>query len=452
MEQMTIGMIAEYTKANLSPDLKADQIVTHISNDSRTQGKDWVYLALIGERLDGHDFVAQALENGAVAAIVQKDCGPKSLIVKDSYRALKDIAMHYKERFPIPYVAVTGSSGKTTTKDMIYYALSASKRTLRSIGNLNSEIGLPMTILNLQAEHECAVVEMGMYNLGEVDYLAEIVKPHIGVITNVGIAHLMNLKTRENILKAKLEIANYMNTSDMLLINGDNDMLQTVRQDQVLPKLYTFGLTQNNDIYPIAQTSENNKTQVDAMVLGERISFEIPTIGAHNVSNALSALGVCKLLGHDLQAAARALAGYAPSRYRMEKSEVGEKLVINDCYNANPDSMRASISTLNYVEAKRKVSIVADMLELGEASWSFHREIGALLAETVDVVVAIGKDARAYIEGAKQKGMSEEQLHYFENNPQAIQEINAILKDGDAVLVKGSRGMRLEEVADAIRA
>lgn len=450
MENITLKDIAMYTQATYEAGMDLSQKVKLISNDSRTQDQDWVYLALVGERLDGHDYVKEAMENGAIAVIAQRPGLKNSLLTKDTYQALKDIAIGYKNRYQVPYIAVTGSSGKTTTKDMMYYALNESEKTLRNMGNLNSEIGLPMTLLNLDDSYECAVLEMGMYNLGEIDYLAEIVKPHIGVITNVGIAHLMNLKTRENILKAKMEIANYMSQKDFLLINGDNDLLQTVDKKSIQPRVYTFGMDSQNDIYVLEDKSENNKTFVKASILGEIVEFEIPTIGQHNIYNALSAMGVCKLLGLDLKTSAEGLKKYQPSKYRMEKSEVGGKLVINDCYNANPYSMKASISTLDQVAAKRKVAVLADMLELGEESDKYHFEIGELLTNYVDVIIAIGDQAANYIDGAKSAGFSPDNMYHFKNNEEAIREINSILLEGDAIIIKGSRGMKLEEVADSI--
>ncbi len=450
MENITLRDLAEFCQAKPSDNLDLSQQVDLVSNDSRTENKNWVYLALEGERLDGHDFSDQALSNGAIAVIAQKSGGNKNLLVDNTYMAIKSIAMAYKNRYKIPYIAVTGSSGKTTTKDMIYYAVNKSKKTLRNLGNLNSEIGLPLTVLNLDSTYECAILEMGMYNLGEIAYLAEIVKPNIGVITNVGIAHLMNLKTRENILKAKLEIASYMTEKDFLLINGDNDMLQKITKDSMRPKVYTFGMDKKNDIFAINYKIDNNKTFVSASVLGQKIEFVIPTIGEHNIYNALSAMGVCKLLGLDMQSSAQGLSEYKPSRYRMEKSEINKKLIINDCYNANPYSMKASISTMDMVTAGRRVAVVADMLELGEESDRYHFEIGQLLSEYVDVIIAIGEKAKCYISGAKSKGFKAENMYYFKTNEEAAKEINSILQEGDAVIIKGSRGMKLEEVADSI--
>ncbi|MDO4711088.1 MAG: UDP-N-acetylmuramoyl-tripeptide--D-alanyl-D-alanine ligase [Peptostreptococcaceae bacterium] len=450
MENITVADLMSFTRGTLMGSIDPQKKISFISNDSRSQGEDWVYLALKGERLDGHDFIEDAAKNGAILAIAERGSKENCILVKNSYRALKDIASGYKARYDIPVVAVTGSSGKTTTKDMTFFALNECRPTLRNIGNLNSEIGLPMTVLNLDRDHRIGLFEMGMYHLGEIDYLAEIVKPHVGVITNVGTAHIMNLKTRDNILKAKLEIANYMGEEDFLLINGDNDKLSEIDPDKMRPRVITFGLDKKNDIHPLRYAVKDGNTEIFASVLGEEIDLVIPTVGEHNICNALSAMGVCKVLGLDLQKAASGLKKYQPSKYRMEKSEVGGKVLINDSYNANPDSMRAAISTLDHIHAKRKVAILADMLELGEGSLRYHREIGAYVAGYADLLIAIGNEAKYIGEGARESGMKDEAIRYFQTNEEAKHAINAILHEGDVVILKGSRGMKLEEVADSI--
>lgn len=449
MENVLLRDIVSYTRGSISENVDGSQKISFIANDSRRQGENWVYLAIRGERLDGHDFVIDAYQNGAVASIVEKPT-ERGIVVENTYQALKDIAIGYKSRFEIPFVAVTGSSGKTTTKDMIYYALSATQNTLRNEGNLNSEIGLPMTLLNLEQSHECAVLEMGMYHLGEIDYLADIVRPHIGVITNVGTAHIVHLKTRENIRKAKLEIANYMQAGDFLLLNGDNDMLAALDFDELKPQVITFGLSRSNDIYPIEYTFLRDSTRGRAKVLDEEVDFEIPTLGEHNILNALSALGVCKLLSLNLRASAEGLAQYQPSRHRMEKREIGDKLIIDDSYNANPDSMRAALSTLDYAQGGRKVAVLADMLELGENSAQYHFDVGVFAANRLDLLIGIGEMAKEILRGAESAGFRQEAMVHFENNEAANAVINRLLNKGDTILLKGSRGMKLEEVADSI--
>ena len=450
MRNITIGDILKMTGAEASFEIDENARVCNISNDSRDIKEDTIYAAIVGERLDGHDFARAALENGAIAAIVEKRVTEKDILVKDTRRALKDIAMGYRSRFDIPFLAVTGSSGKTTTKDMLYFAVSESRKTLRNLGNLNSEIGLPMTVFNLDESHECAVLEMGMYVQGEIDYLAEIVKPHFAIITNVGVAHIQSAGSRENILKAKMEIANYMTQSDVLLINGDNDMLQTVDTGAMKPSVYKYGLEEHNDIRLISYETTESGMKIRADILGKITEYEIPTLGIHNIYNSLSVMGLCSLMGLDMKKSAEGIRKYQPSKYRMEIKSVSGKTLIEDFYNANPDSLRASIETFRQMQGERKVAVLADMLELGAISENEHMNAGIQASEIFDVIICIGSDAKYIGKGAIENGFDKGRVYYFANNEEAVSEINSILRPGDAVLMKGSRGMKLEEVAESI--
>lgn len=450
MRNITIGDILKMTGAEASFEIDENARVCNISNDSRDIKEDTIYAAIVGERLDGHDFARAALENGAIAAIVEKRVTEKDILVKDTRRALKDIAMGYRSRFDIPFLAVTGSSGKTTTKDMLYFAVSESRKTLRNLGNLNSEIGLPMTVFNLDESHECAVLEMGMYVQGEIDYLAEIVKPHFAIITNVGVAHIQSAGSRENILKAKMEIANYMTQSDVLLINGDNDMLQTVDTGAMKPSVYKYGLEEHNDIRLISYETTESGMKIRADILGKITEYEIPTLGIHNIYNSLSVMGLCSLMGLDMKKSAEGIRKYQPSKYRMEIKSVSGKTLIEDFYNANPDSLRASIETFRQMQGERKVAVLADMLELGAISEKEHMNAGIQASEIFDVIICIGSDAKYIGKGAIENGFDKGRVYYFANNEEAVSEINSILRPGDAVLMKGSRGMKLEEVAESI--
>ena len=450
MRNITIGDILKMTGAKAGFEIDENARVCNISNDSRDIKEDTIYAAIVGERLDGHDFARAALENGAIAAIVEKRVTEKDILVKDTRRALKDIAMGYRRRFDIPFLAVTGSSGKTTTKDMLYFAVSESRKTLRNLGNLNSEIGLPMTVFNLDESHECAVLEMGMYVQGEIDYLAEIVKPHFAIITNVGVAHIQSAGSRENILKAKMEIANYMTQSDVLLINGDNDMLQTVDTGAIKPSVYKYGLEEHNDIRLISYETTESGMKIRADILGKITEYEIPTLGIHNIYNSLSVMGLCSLMGLDMKKSAEGIRKYQPSKYRMEIKSVSGKTLIEDFYNANPDSLRASIETFRQMQGERKVAVLADMLELGAISEKEHMNAGIQASEIFDVIICIGSDAKYIGKGAIENGFDKGRVYYFANNEEAVSEINSILRPGDAVLMKGSRGMKLEEVAESI--
>ncbi len=450
MENITIRDIIEITGGTANFNIDENLEIKNISNDSREIKADSLYVALKGENLDGHKFVSSAIENGAVAAIVENSSSSRDIIVDNTYKALKNIAMAYRNRFDIPFLSVTGSSGKTTTKDMLYYAVSSSLKTLRNLGNFNNEIGLPMTMYNLDSTYECAILEMGMYTLGEIDYLAEIVRPNIAVITNVGVAHMQTAGSRENILKAKMEISNYMTESDTLIINGDNDMLKTINKENYKFKILTFGLEAENDFSVISYQTEDTSMRIKAKFIDEKVEYLLPTLGIHNIYNSLSALAVCKVMGLDMKKSAEGIASYAPSKYRMEIKQLSDKVLVEDFYNANPDSMKASIETFREVSSNRKVGILADMLELGAISEHSHKEIGSLASQVMDVLICIGKEARFIGLGAEESGFDKAKIYYYENNMQAIEKINSILKPGDKVLMKGSRGMKLEEVAEII--
>lgn len=450
MENVTIEDILKFTKGDLCYDIDKETLINNISNDSRNMNKDSLYIALIGENLDGHIFSESALANGGLGAIVQKPTTKKDILVEDTYLALKEISRGYRNRFDIPFVSVTGSSGKTTTKDMMYYTLSKSYNTHRNLGNFNNEVGLPLTLLNLKSEHQCAILEMGMYNLGEIDYLADIVRPNVAVITNVGVAHLETVKTRENILQAKMEIANYMTKKDILIINGDNDLLGAVDKNLYDFKIYTFGQSKNMDFRLINYSTTQGGVIINAKFLDEELEYFLPSLGIHNIMNSISALAVCKVLGLDMANSSKGLLEYVPSAFRTQLEVVGNKNIMKDYYNANPDSMLAAVNTFKDINNVRKVAILADMLELGEIEEKAHREIGKSVAEIFDVLICIGKSGKFIGLEGLEAGMKKDNVYFFENNEEAIKEINKILEPGDYVLIKGSRGMKLEEVADKI--
>lgn len=448
MENIKLCDIINFTKGKYNKKLNIDMNVNFISNDSRTISNGWVYIALKGDRLDGHDFIDEAIKNGAVAVISEKEYCEKCIVVENSYLALKDISIAYKNKYNINYLAVTGSSGKTTTKDLLYYAFNENEKTLRNIGNFNSEVGLPMTILNLDKTYKNCICEMGMYYKGDINYLAEIVRPNVAIITNVGTAHIKNLGSRENILDVKMEISNYMTDKDTLIINGDNDLLKTIDNNEFKFNILRFGFEEYNDIKVLEYKLYDFGFFVKAKIIDEIIELEFDKgSGKHNILNCISVLGACKVLGYDLKKSVIGIQKYEASKYRMEKFEIGNKIIINDSYNANPDSMMASIETLKYMSGKRKVAILADMLELGEDSSKYHFQIGQFVSDHADILIAIGQESKKIIEGAKSKNIKS---FYFDNNKEAKKLINSILKEGDIVLIKGSRGMKLEEVADSI--
>ncbi|MDF2892498.1 MAG: murF [Clostridia bacterium] len=428
--------------------------ITGITTDSRKlQGGD-LFVALKGEKFDGHEYAETAVENGAAVVLSHqklKEATPY-LLVEDTLAALHKLAKYYKNKFSIPFIAITGSSGKTTTKDMIASVLSEKYNVLKTEGNFNNAIGLPLTLFRLEKAHEICVIEMGMNSLGEISILADIVRPEAGVITNVGTAHIENLKTRENILKAKLEMFTYFNGSNTAVINGDNDMLQKL--EDITYKVIRYGLESQNDCRAVNILEKGEAgISFDVLYQGKTESYQVPMPGIHNVYNALSAISIAKMYGLTSSEINAGLANFKPSKMRMEIfTGIMNTKIINDAYNANPDSMAAAINVLASMDtAGRRVCILGDMLELGSFAVEGHSQVGRFAVENkVDVIIAVGKMASAIIKGASMAGANQ-QLYCFENNAEVIDNLKGIIRYHDTILVKGSRVMRMEDIVESLR-
>ncbi|HYF82038.1 MAG TPA: UDP-N-acetylmuramoyl-tripeptide--D-alanyl-D-alanine ligase [Clostridia bacterium] len=455
MEDLSIGEITASAQGTLV-NSDRDFLVNGVSIDSRRINPGNMFIALKGESFDGHDFISTAIENGAAVVVTQKplnECSIPYILVGDTLKALQDIARYYRGKFQIPFVAVTGSSGKTTTKDMIASVLSQKFNVLKTEGNFNNAIGLPLTLLKLQYDHEIAILEMGMNSPGEISLLSDIVRQDIAVISNVGNAHIEKLGSRENILKAKLEVFDYFDSSSTAVINGDNDMLSDFSSEKY--RVIRYGLEKSNDLYAFG-IKEKGEDGIDFEVNkgGASESFTVLLPGMHNVYNALSAIAVARLFdmkGSDIR---KGLLSFKPSKMRMDiiNTSNGVK-IINDAYNANPESMKAAINVLQSLKAGGKsVCITGDMLELGDASEGEHYNIGAYAAEIgVDIIVAIGNFSDAVKKGAEDSGMSKNNLYAFLVKDEAASTLDKIIRPGDVVLVKGSRVMKMENIVDLLR-
>jgi UDP-N-acetylmuramoyl-tripeptide--D-alanyl-D-alanine ligase len=430
-----------------------DQI-TGITTDSRKLQRGDLFVALKGEKFDGHEYAETAVKNGAAVVLSHQKLKGSTpyLLVGDTLAALHKLAKYYKSKFSIPFIAITGSSGKTTTKDMIASVLSEKYNVLKTEGNFNNAIGLPLTLFRLEKGHEICVIEMGMNSLGEIEVLADIVRPQAGVITNVGTAHIENLITRENILRAKLEMFTYFNSSNTAVINGDNDMLQKLETKSY--KVIRYGLESQNDCKAV-DIVEKGEAGIAFNVLyqGKTESYQVPMPGIHNVYNALSAISIAKMYGLTSGEINNGLANFKPSKMRMEifKGCMNTK-IINDAYNANPDSMMAAINVLSGMDAPgRRVCILGDMLELGSYAAEGHSQVGRFAVENkVDVIIAVGKMASDIIRGASMVGANQ-QLYCFENNSEVIDNLKGIIKYNDTILVKGSRVMHMENIVESLR-
>ncbi|MBC3939397.1 UDP-N-acetylmuramoyl-tripeptide--D-alanyl-D-alanine ligase [Anaerotruncus massiliensis (ex Liu et al. 2021)] len=447
MERMTIDEIARAVGCPGSYPGAVDVI----STDSRSLPEGCLFVALEGERFDGHDFIPAALRSGAAAAVAheRRDYGPGTVLyVKNTQRALMEIAKAYRAKFSIRCVGVTGSVGKTTTKEMIADVLSCAYRTLKTEGNLNNEIGLPKTLFRLDRTTEAAVVEMGMQGLGEIAALADVARPDVGVITNIGVSHLERLGSRENILKAKLELAEALPDGAPLLLCGDNDLLSRVRIPRLDVRFYGI---ENPACGLRAKDLREGAGETSFLLCGEfgELPVTIPCAGRHNVLNALAAFSAGLALDIPPEKCAAALREYMPSGMRQKVVHWRGITVVEDCYNASPDSMRAALETLaGHPCTGRRIAVLGGMLELGAISERAHREIGAFAAEKgIDLLLAYGGDACYYRQGASEGGIPAE---LFGDKEELLARLREEIRPGDAVWVKGSRGMRMEEILEGL--
>lgn len=417
----------------------------NFSKDSRQMNEGDVYVAIKGENFDGNDFYLDAIKNGAKICILSKDVesvdGVTIIKVENTLMALRQIATYKRSLYNIPVVAITGSVGKTSTKDLVASVVSKGYNTLKTQGNYNNDIGLPITVLSLKDEN-AMVVEMGMNHLGELRVLTNIAKPTIAVITNVGTAHIGNLGSRENILKAKLEILEGLR-GNTVIVNNDNDLLHDwAIKNKDKYNIITYGI-QNDSTY----VAKNIKLYEDKSEFYVDNNFiNVPVGGEHFILNALCALAVGKELNIPTDKIVSGIADLELSKKRMEvnKAQNGA-MVINDTYNANYDSMKAAINYLKGIEEKRKIAVLGDMLELGEFSKELHEKVGLEVDDKIDILITIGEEAKNIAKKSKAKEILE-----FNSNIEAINGIKNIMNKNDVILLKASNGMCFYEIANAI--
>ncbi|NJD02300.1 MAG: UDP-N-acetylmuramoyl-tripeptide--D-alanyl-D-alanine ligase [Ruminiclostridium sp.] len=455
MLTLTISEIMEATGGQLVSG-NAEATVTGISTDSRKIDKGYLFIPLTGERFNGHDYINKAFDEGAAATLTQQDEsgveGRRVIRVGDTSRALRDLAAWYREKFSVPFVGITGSVGKTSTKDMIACVVGSKLNVLKTEGNLNNEIGVPLTIFNLNGTHEAAVLEMGMSGTGEIGRLTAIIKPDIAVITNIGISHIEKLGSRQNILKAKLEILEALNPDGLVILNGDDALLAGMK-DLLKFRTVLYGMDEGVDYRACNINSHGESgTFFDITLGGREYNIHIPVPGVHNVHNALAAVAVGCELGIPMEDIIRGIAGFSPSKMRMDIVSFNCMKIINDVYNASPNSMEAGINVLREIgRENRKIAVLGDMLELGEWSEKAHFDMGKYAsAAGIDRIIAVGSNARFIADGALSAGYPEEQIRYFQSNAEALDYLQKTLVPGDVILVKGSRGMKMEEIVKGL--
>ncbi len=427
-----------------------DAAITEISTDTRALPEGCLFLALRGARFDGHDYVGKAIEAGAVAAVTDTQIGEYPCIVtKHTGQALLDIASYYRSRFDIPIAAVTGSVGKTTTKELIACVLSEKFHTLKTQQNFNNEIGMPKTLFGLTKEHGAAVIEMGMNHFGEISRMSNSAKPTIGVITNIGYSHIENLGSREGILKAKLELLEGMAPDAPLIVSADDPMLRDLQKKlERLVLTYSVHPAIGVDVYATDIKEDDGVTTFTINWNQESILAVLPTVGIHNVKNALAAFLVGYTAGMMPQEIVCGLAKYQPTGMRQNISQQNGQTLIADCYNASPDSMRASLSVLAKQPCKgRKIAVLGDMLELGEHSESLHAAVGEMVKLAgIDLLFCYGSAAKGIAENAGDAV----QCFCTEDADVLTEELRNTLQEGDCVLFKASHGMHLEAIIERL--
>ena len=447
MEKLLLSEIADC----LGSKCPTEKEITEISTDTRNLPEGCLFIAIKGERFDGHTFIKKAIESGAAAAVSEyqvEDC--PCVVVKDTRKALLDIAAYYRRKFSPILVGVTGSVGKTTTKEMIALVLSEKYNTLKTQGNFNNEIGLPKTLFNLDSSYQAAVIEMGMSHFGEIERLSRTASPTMGVVTNIGFSHIENLKSQDGILQAKLEILKGMADNAPLVVNGDDERLSQLKTKLTGRPVYYYGIDNpENDFSAENIHEESGKTYFELNYSGKKIPAEIPCAGKHNVMNAAAAFAVGTLNELSAEEIVSALKKYKPDGMRQNIVDKNGITVIIDCYNASPDSMRASLNVLAGMECDgRKIAVLGDMLELGESSETLHRMVGTMAAETEpDKLFCYGKKAAFTAQEAEKSGI---ETYSTTDKNELTEKIREYIKTGDVILFKASRGMKLEEVIDAL--
>lgn len=451
----SIQEIAQVTGGNLLQGNPA-MTITGITTDSRKAKSGDLFVALLGQRVDGHAYVQKAIEQGASALLVSNkvniDAQIPVVFVKDTLGALQQLASDNRSRLSIPVVAVTGSNGKTSTKDMIAAVLNTRYKTLKTEGNFNNELGLPLTLLDLNETHQAAVVEMGMRGRGEIDFLAQLARPTGAVITNIGECHLELLGSVENIALAKTEVLSHIGAQGFAILNADSPYLGELAQG-CKGKVWLYSLGNDGDLRAANLRPAATGIRYTVFYPGGEGEIYLPVPGSHNVMNSLAAIGVGLQLGLDFTEIAQGLEKLALTHSRLEILQRSGFTIINDTYNANPTSTKAALRVLAETAQGRKIAVLGNMYELGNMEQSGHFEVGKTAAALpVDYLITVGNLAKWVARGALDGGLAQERIYQCEENAGAVEVLQSLAGAGDSILIKGSRGMHMEEIVKAMLA
>ena len=443
---------------------RGDAIFEAISTDSRTVTEGDLFIALKGERFDGHHYAIESLKKKAGGVLIEEDKAGDIrwngyqtrpvITVKDTLYALGDIARNQRRKFGTPVVALTGSNGKTTTKEMISACLETTFPVLKTKGNLNNLIGVPLTLLNLTEKERLVVLEMGMNVPGEIRRLTEIAEPDVGLITNIQSAHLEGMGSLEKIKEEKGELFRRMRRDGTIIINQDDPRVVALGEEFHGQKI-TFGINHSADVMAREVRLKGREGTSFILVLEEKErEIRLPLLGRHFVYNGLSAIATASLFGIEQERAIEALEQFQPFPMRMEILSLGTgRTLINDAYNANPSSMELALQTLSEMKGEgRAIAVLGDMLELGEFTEEAHRQLGKRVAQLpIDLLLAIGEKAPVVVESAIREGMAHEQAKVVESHSEVVSILRETSHEGDWILVKGSRGMRMEKVVEGLK-
>jgi UDP-N-acetylmuramoyl-tripeptide--D-alanyl-D-alanine ligase len=468
--KLPLSRITELVGA--SGDFDPHAVAGGYSIDSRTIRSGELFFAVKGEKMDGHDFVAQARESGAVAAVVSRErftslasanpndaiggagtpTAPRSslIVVEDTLEALQLLARGVRRLWARPLIAVTGSAGKTTTKEAIAQVLSTRFRVQRSEGNFNNHFGLPLMLLKLEPEHDMAVVELGMSHLGEITALAQIAQPNIGVVTNVAPVHLEFFSSISEIARAKYELIESLPVNGTAVLNGDDEYVSQFGRE-FKGKVISYGFGPASTVRAEKWESRGEAGSAFDVVIGsQRERVSLPLVGRHNVHNALAAIAVSREHGLTLAESVAAIAKLSPADKRGQVVRIGNITLINDCYNSNPKALAAMVDALAEMPAKRRIVVAGEMLELGPEGEEMHREAGRhIAAKSIDVLIGVRGLAQAMVDSAKKAGVAAE---FVATPEEAGERLAQEGRDGDAVLLKASRGVKLEKALEKLSA
>ncbi len=462
MKDLYLDKIIQVTKGTMIGK-EQNLMCNEFSIDTRSLKDGDVYIGIKGENFDGNSLYKEAFEKGAKLCILNQEMKEKIekedqekdktiLFVEDTMQALGKIAEYKRSLYSIPVVAITGSVGKTSTKDMIGSVIAQKYKVHKTQGNYNNAIGLPLTILGLKDE-EVLVVEMGMNHFGEIDYLTNIAKPTIAVITNIGTSHIGNLGSRENILKAKLEILNGLQDKGTIIINQDNDLLQKwAKEDGKYHKL-TYGIEEKSDVMAEDIKIQETESKFKIKEANKTYEIEVPISGKHFIYNSLSAIAVGKILEIPMEQIIKGIKDFKLTNKRMDIQTIEEEItVINDSYNASYDSMKASLEYMHKLAGKRKIAILGDMLELGKFAKQLHQKVGEeVVKNEVDLLITVGPLAHYIAEEAIEKGMKEQQVIEFLTNKEVVFYLKQNMKKGDIILLKASNALNFTQILEELK-